>query len=310
MLISLPSILLHKITCPKLSQHQTWHTYVQESICTVASASGINLVLQDGLVIDEVTKEEFEILKEGEMIWAADQHSCPECTHQYKGTSDVIPGGDLAAIVGVDENTPVLAYEGDRTLESQGQEQNTTGNLQSPQDGDNMDIDYSPVKLVVMDGIVMGPNHCAYEDCTSQLANSCGGAFCALHESEYGAKCRIHGCTNQKVVMTQACPQHQEQWKKHTEKHNRHTFSGIQRILQRPNENMPWTAPITENVQPHDEPAPEPQRTNYFTAPRFYCVETICAPCGVVIAWAKFAKLESPTNILAFLEKVYPTEES
>ena len=110
--------------------------------------------------------------------------------------------------------------------------------------------------------------------------------------------------------MIQACPQHQEQWKKHIEEHNQHTFSGIWRILQQPNENMPWTAPITENVQPHDEPAPEPQRTNYFTAPRFYCVETICAPCGVVIAWAKFAKSESPTNILAFLENIYPTEES
>ena len=73
---------------------------------------------------------------------------------------------------------------------------------------------------------------------------------------------------------------------------------------------MPWTVPITENVQPHDELAEESQRTNYFTAPRFYCVETICAPCGVVIAWAKFAKSESPTNISAFLEKVYPTEES
>ena len=38
-------------------------------------------------------------------------------------------------------------------------------------------------------------------------------------------------------------------------------------------------------------------------------METICAPCGVVIAWAKFAKAESPTNILAFLETVFPTEE-
>jgi hypothetical protein len=73
---------------------------------------------------------------------------------------------------------------------------------------------------------------------------------------------------------------------------------------------MPWTFPLNENVQPHDEPTPEPQRNNYFVAPRFYCVETICAPCGVVIAWAKFSKSESPTNILAFLEQVYPTEES
>jgi hypothetical protein len=73
---------------------------------------------------------------------------------------------------------------------------------------------------------------------------------------------------------------------------------------------MPWTSPVGQNEQPHDEPTPDRQRKNYFVAPRFYCVETICAPCGVVIAWAKFAKSESPTNILAFLEKIYPTEET
>jgi hypothetical protein len=84
----------------------------------------------------------------------------------------------------------------------------------------------------------------------------------------------------------------------------------MRRALQRPNESMPWTTLITENTQPHDEPAAEQQRNNYFVAPRFYCVETICAPCGVVIAWAKFAKSESPENILAFLKRVYPTEES
>ena len=38
--------------------------------------------------------------------------------------------------------------------------------------------------------------------------------------------------------------------------------------------------------------------------------ETITAPCAVVIAWAKFPKSESPTNILNFLESVYPTAES
>ncbi|KAF8982535.1 hypothetical protein BDQ17DRAFT_1394049 [Cyathus striatus] len=45
-------------------------------------------------------------------------------------------------------------------------------------------------------------------------------------------------------------------------------------------------------------------------APRYYCVETICAPCGVVKAWAKFTKSEGPVQILDFLNKVYPTEES
>ncbi|TFK31046.1 hypothetical protein BDQ12DRAFT_701665 [Crucibulum laeve] len=60
----------------------------------------------------------------------------------------------------------------------------------------------------------------------------------------------------------------------------------------------------------HDEiQASNQQHTNYFIAPQFYCVETICAPCGVVIAWTKFAKAESPTNILEFLDLVYPTPD-
>ena len=48
----------------------------------------------------------------------------------------------------------------------------------------------------------------------------------------------------------------------------------------------------------------------YFSAGWFYCVETICAPCGVVIAWTKFDKSEDPTQILNFLESIYFTEES
>ncbi|KAJ8689057.1 hypothetical protein PTI98_013121 [Pleurotus ostreatus] len=49
---------------------------------------------------------------------------------------------------------------------------------------------------------------------------------------------------------------------------------------------------------------------NYFSAPRFYCVETICAPCGVVIAWRKFAKSEGVAKILQLLEDVYPDPAS
>ncbi len=47
-----------------------------------------------------------------------------------------------------------------------------------------------------------------------------------------------------------------------------------------------------------------------FISNQFYCVETICAPCGVVIAWTKFAAAESQTNILNWLTDVYPTIES
>jgi len=127
----------------------------------------------------------------------------------------------------------------------------------------------------------------------------------------HGSKCRVRDCNIQKVSGTQACPGHQEQWNKHVQHHNQHTYSGAKRALQRPSECMPWQPIVQSNQQPHDEPPPEvAARKHYFTPNHFYCIETICAPCGVVIAWAKFAKAESPTNILNFLESVFPTEDS
>ena len=79
-------------------------------------------------------------------------------------------------------------------------------------------------------------------------------------------------------------------------------------MLSHPNENNKWNGERLINEQPHDEEAPEPQRKNYFSPSCFYCVETICAPCGVVIAWTKFAKSESETKILKFLTATYPNE--
>ena len=80
--------------------------------------------------------------------------------------------------------------------------------------------------------------------------------------------------------------------------------------MQRPAENLEWNPAIVENVQPHDQEAPEIARKYYFGSAWFYCVETICAPCGVVIGWNKFAKSESPTKILQFLNNMYSTENS
>src|SRR5438309_10755040 len=42
---------------------------------------------------------------------------------------------------------------------------------------------------------------------------------------------------------------------------------------------------IQANKQPYnEEPAEELAKKNYFSPAQFYCMETICAPCGVVIA--------------------------
>ncbi|TFK17151.1 hypothetical protein FA15DRAFT_683597 [Coprinopsis marcescibilis] len=65
-----------------------------------------------------------------------------------------------------------------------------------------------------------------------------------------------------------------------------------------------------QTYQPHDEPQQDQiGLKHYFGPKRYYCVEAICYACGVVKAWAKFAKSESPTKILKFLAAVFPTKE-
>ena len=59
----------------------------------------------------------------------------------------------------------------------------------------------------------------------------------------------------------------------------------MKRALQKPGETLPWQPARQQFVQPHDEATPEVERSNYFSPSRVYCVETICAPCRVVIAW-------------------------
>lgn len=122
----------------------------------------------------------------------------------------------------------------------------------------------------------------------------------------------MKGCPNEKIQNSQTCQNHQAQWWSHALRFGRQTLFGIKRLICcTEEENQPWLPGHTSVVQTHDAiPAPTHRKDNYFVALRFYCVETICAPCGVVIAWTKFAYAESPTNILDFLAKVYPTPES
>ena len=80
---------------------------------------------------------------------------------------------------------------------------------------ENMNIDHADVTMHVLDGIVMGPTHCAYKTCQADLLNACGGVFCAVHEREYGSKCRMVDCQNNKVPPTQACQLHKKEWDQH-----------------------------------------------------------------------------------------------
>ena len=110
--------------------------------------------MKDGLPIDEVTTEAFTLLGEKEIIQDADQHTCSECTQEYKAKADLIINEDPAAIFGVDENqrVPQLTEE---HIPLQISAENTVAPVISSS-ADDMDMDHATVKMVVLDGIVMG----------------------------------------------------------------------------------------------------------------------------------------------------------
>jgi hypothetical protein len=116
-------------------------------------------------------------------------------------------------------------------------------------------------------------------------------------------------CHNPRLPSTQACQQHQKEWTKHIHNRSPGALAGVRRMLRNPHEGLEWLpSPIEHDPQPHDGPSPpEHKLKHYFSPNRFYCVETVCAPCGTVIAWTKFARSESPTNIIDFLNFIYPT---
>ncbi|KAF9012022.1 hypothetical protein BDQ17DRAFT_1233051 [Cyathus striatus] len=62
--------------------------------------------------------------------------------------------------------------------------------------------------MVFVDGIVMGPAHCAIENCTQDLVNARQGVFCAMHEVLHKNLCRVNGYNKNLVQNTKACEEH------------------------------------------------------------------------------------------------------
>ena len=107
--------------------------------------------------MDQVTKQAFSILGDRGIIRAADNHHCSECTQTYKPQADSFSLFDSAATVGVDKNAlvPGLAVDMENI-------EDTPNSLpiQPPlatQSDANADV-----RMVVVDGIVVGPNVCSF----------------------------------------------------------------------------------------------------------------------------------------------------
>lgn len=124
-----------------ISHRQIWQAFTQETIHTIAATSDYDLVLPDKLQIDEVTKEAFSVLGNDGLITAASQHSCTECTQEYKATPDTFPNEDPTVASGSRRN---VAHQTDNAA---------TNN-------DDMEVDKAMITMAVLDGIVIGPTVC------------------------------------------------------------------------------------------------------------------------------------------------------
>ncbi len=193
----------------KLPRRQIWQTFIQESIHTVSEALQITFETVDNLQIAELTNKAFSVLGENGGIRLSNGHACSECTQDYKTTANYFPRNtDPAALLGIDNNRIVPALAGGHTRDV-----NITNQYQSITSA--VPVANSPVKMIVMDGIVMGPVHCAANNCTADLLNAWNEVFCATHVTQFGNQCHVVDCRNTKVQGTQACSQHQQEWSQH-----------------------------------------------------------------------------------------------
>ena len=165
-----------------IERRQIWQAFVHETVRTIAQASGVMFETNDNPSIDDLTHDAFAILGEGGAMRLSDKHTCSECTQERKAVADFLPAAnDAAAVLGVDENQAVPQLDAAAAEELQ--------NLVESDDPMDVDTGNQPamVNMVVIDGIVMGPTHCAFDNCTKPLTNAHGKgvSFCQTHEREF-----------------------------------------------------------------------------------------------------------------------------
>ncbi|TFK58063.1 hypothetical protein BDN72DRAFT_738364, partial [Pluteus cervinus] len=143
-----------------------WQAFIAESVRTIATKSQVDFEVDHNLSIDQVTEQAFELLGENGKIQAAEGHACSECTHPYKDTADRITANQPNSTNLVGMNDDVEAPEPPSPEHTDAPLPSTSA---VPASNDNSLA--APVKMVVVDGICVGPKHCAKQDCIAELSN-------------------------------------------------------------------------------------------------------------------------------------------
>ncbi|KAF9488178.1 hypothetical protein BDN71DRAFT_1539583, partial [Pleurotus eryngii] len=196
----------------KLGCCQVWKAFVEESIWQMAKFNKHQIIFEDNLSINALVAAAYIELGDNGVICSAEGHSCNECCHAFKDVANIIPRqpNDPAAVVGHDENHAVPDYAGEPVDPNAMEVDNNPAAVIQPT-GPVALGNHAEVCMVVIDGIVMRPRHCAMEGCEAGLQNAQTGVFCKKHVEKMKKTCHMKGCGKAKVGDTKACQDHQEQ---------------------------------------------------------------------------------------------------
>jgi hypothetical protein len=90
----------------------------------------------------------------------------------YKRTADIITGDDPAAVAGNDENRvvpPLVGEDAELAINDAAHARENARNQTATIADQDMDVDHAPVKMVVLDGIVIGPVVCILASCVMKI---------------------------------------------------------------------------------------------------------------------------------------------
>ncbi|KAF9487310.1 hypothetical protein BDN71DRAFT_1514098 [Pleurotus eryngii] len=190
----------------KLGCRQIWKAFVEESIRQMANFNKCQIVFEGNLSINALIATTYIELGDNGVIRSAEGHSCDECCHAFKNVADVISRqpNNPAAVIGHDENHVVPDYEGPALNPDAMEVDNNPAAVVQP--AGNIALgNHAEVHIVVIDGIVMGPQHCAMEGCEAGLQNAPTGVFCKKHAEKMKNKSHMKGCGKAKIGDTKAC---------------------------------------------------------------------------------------------------------
>jgi hypothetical protein len=240
------------------------------------------------------------------------EHQCEECVHPYiNPPATPIPFTDPAATMSRD-------VHGSRPPQLAENAQDIDVDL-DPADRAHRPATNQTFRMHVIDGIVMGPLHCALEGCIQPLIDSTKGVWCAQH-IERARLCHVVGCTRPRDSTRDrkslVCNDegHQAMWARHCNRFGNQSMLRMRREIRRTqNEENPWNHnPQSRPAAPEHDADGEPvtaARQHYFYPSRMYCVEVMVTPDGVPVGWALCPRSESPTQIIQFIEMIHPNPE-